>query len=128
VPFIAFALFPFYYMVITSLKNDAELYQPQGGAVPDPDGRDHRHYRYLLAKTEFLTWIKNSPSSACWATSISLAISILAGYSLAGCAPRRGELRHRRVVTYLVRPAPLPAAVPGGALASASPTRSGRSS
>ena len=25
IPFVAFALFPFYYMVITSLKKDAEL-------------------------------------------------------------------------------------------------------
>ena len=32
VPFVFFALFPFYYMVITSLKNDTELYNLK--AVP----------------------------------------------------------------------------------------------
>src|SRR5206468_12331423 len=63
------------------------------------------HYRYLLAKTEFLTWMKNSFIISVIATSVSLVISILAGYSLA-------RLRFRGVnsfgtavfITYLVPP------------------------
>jgi len=105
VPFIAFALFPFYYMVITSLKNDAELYNLKAVPFLIQTGVITDHYRYLLAKTEFLTWIKNSLIISVLATSISLVISILAGYSLA-------RLRFRGVasfgtavfVTYLVPP------------------------
>ena len=42
IPFVFFALFPFYYMVITSLKNDAELYNLKSIPFLDPDRRDHR--------------------------------------------------------------------------------------
>jgi multiple sugar transport system permease protein len=105
VPFVAFALFPFYYMVITSLKTDTELYNLksvpfliQSGAITD-------HYQYLFFKTEFWTWMKNSLLISVVATSVSLIIAIMAGYSLA-------RLRFRGVasfgtavfITYLVPP------------------------
>jgi len=54
IPFICFALFPFYYMVITSLKNDAELYDLKAVPFLIQTGVITDHYRYLLAKTEFL--------------------------------------------------------------------------
>src|SRR5262249_53911763 len=82
-PFVLFAVFPFYYMVITSLKNDAELYNLKSVPFLIQTGVITDHYRYLLAKTEFLTWIKNSLIISVMATSISLIIAILAGYSLA---------------------------------------------
>ena len=103
VPFILFAVFPFYYMVITSLKNDAELYNLKAVPFLIQTGVITDHYRYLLFKTEFLTWMKNSLIISVLATSISLLIAILAGYSLA-------RLRFRGVggfgtavfITYLV--------------------------
>jgi multiple sugar transport system permease protein len=103
VPFILFALFPFYYMVITSLKNDAELYNLKAVPFLIQTGVITDHYRYLLTKTEFLTWMKNSLIISVTATSISLVIAIMAGYSLA-------RLRYRGVggfgtavfITYLV--------------------------
>jgi multiple sugar transport system permease protein len=105
VPFIFFALFPFYFMLITSFKSNAELYNlksipflVQAGVITD-------HYKLLFFKTEFFTWMKNSLIVSVVATSVSLAISILAGYSLA-------RLRYRGVgsfgtavfITYLVPP------------------------
>ena len=104
-PFVAFALFPFYYMVITSLKKDAELYNLQSIPFLIQSGVITDHYRYLLTKTEFLTWMKNSLIISVVATSVSLVIAILAGYSLA-------RLRYRGVasfgtavfITYLVPP------------------------
>jgi multiple sugar transport system permease protein len=82
-PYVFFALFPFYFMVVTSLKSNAELYSlksipfwVQTGVIAD-------HYRYLFFQTEFLTWMKNSLIISVAATAISLIISILAGYSLA---------------------------------------------
>ena len=105
VPFIAFALFPFYFMVITSLKKDAELYDLKAVPFLIKTGVITDHYRYLLFKTEFLTWMKNSLIISVVATSVSLVIAILAGYSLA-------RLRYRGVgafgtavfITYLVPP------------------------
>ena len=105
IPFIAFALFPFYYMVITSLKKDTELYDLKSVPFLIHIGVITDHYRYLFFKTEFLTWVKNSLIISVTATAVSLVIAILAGYSLA-------RLRYRGVgafgtavfITYLVPP------------------------
>ena len=103
--FAIFALIPPIYMVITSLKSDTELYNLKAVPFLIQTGVIGDHYRYLLAKTEFLVWMKNSLIISVLATAISLAISILAGYSLA-------RLRYRGVgafgtavfITYLVPP------------------------
>jgi multiple sugar transport system permease protein len=105
VPFVAFALFPFYYMVITSLKKDAELYNLQSIPFLIQTGVITDHYSYLFFKTEFWTWMKNSLIISVTATTASLLIAIMAGYSLA-------RLRYRGVasfgtavfITYLVPP------------------------
>jgi multiple sugar transport system permease protein len=105
IPFIAFALFPFYYMVITSLKKDAELYSLKSVPFLIQTGVITDHYRYLFFKTDFLIWVKNSLIISVVATAVSLVIAILAGYSLA-------RLRYRGVgafgtavfITYLVPP------------------------
>ena len=105
VPFLAFALFPFYFMLITSLKSNAELYDLKSIPFLVQTGVIADHYQYLFQRTEFLTWMKNSLIISVVATSASLAIAILAGYSLA-------RLRYRGVasfgtavfVTYLVPP------------------------
>lgn len=105
IPYVLFALFPFYYMIITSLKNDAELYDLKAVPFLIQTGVITDHYQYLFFKTEFLTWMKNSLIISVTATSISLVIAIFAGYSLA-------RLRFRGVnsfgtavfITYLVPP------------------------
>jgi multiple sugar transport system permease protein len=105
IPYVFFALFPFYYMVITSLKKDAELYNLQSVPFLIQTGVITDHYHYLFFKTEFWTWMKNSLIISVTATAVSLVIAILAGYSLA-------RLRYRGVgsfgtavfITYLVPP------------------------
>jgi multiple sugar transport system permease protein len=82
-PFIFFALFPFYFMLITSFKSNAELYSLKSVPLWIQKGVIVDHYRYLFFRTEFLIWIKNSLIISVAATSISLVISILAGYSIA---------------------------------------------
>ena len=105
VPFVFFALFPFYYMVITSLKNDAELYDLKAVPFLIQTGVITEHYRYLFFKTEFLTWMKNSLIISVAATSISLVISILAGYSLARLRfPGVSSFGTAVFITYLVPP------------------------
>jgi len=82
-PYVFFVLFPFYFMIVTSFKSNAELYNLksipfwiQSGAIMD-------HYALLFQKTDFVTWMKNSLLVAIVATTVSVFISILAGYSLA---------------------------------------------
>src|SRR5262245_62941301 len=105
VPYVAFALFPFYYMVITSLKNDAELYNLKAVPFLIQTGVITDHYRYLFFKTEFWTWMKNSLIISVTATSISLVIAILAGYSLARLRfPGVSSFGTAVFVTYLVPP------------------------
>jgi multiple sugar transport system permease protein len=104
IPFLLFALFPFYYMVITSLKNDAELYNLKAVPFLIQTGVITDHYRYLLFKTDFLTWMKNSLIISVVATSISLVISLLAGYSLARLRFAGAGSFGTAVFTYLVPP------------------------
>ena len=104
-PYIFFALFPFYFMIVTSLKNDAELYNLKSIPFLVQTGIITDHYRYLLFKTEFLTWMTNSLIISVTATAIALVISILAGYSLARLRfPGVGSFGTAVFITYLVPP------------------------
>jgi len=104
-PFVLFALFPVYFMLITSFKSNAELYSLKSVPLWIQTGVIVDHYHYLFRKTEFLTWIKNSFIISVIATSISLLISILAGYSLARLRFRGvGSFGTAVFITYLVPP------------------------
>jgi len=105
VPYLFFALFPFYFMIITSLKNDNELYNLKAVPFLIQTGVITDHYRYLFFKTEFLTWMMNSLIISVTATAISLVIAILAGYSLARLRfPGVGSFGTAVFITYLVPP------------------------
>jgi multiple sugar transport system permease protein len=105
VPFVFFALFPFYFMLVTSFKSNAELYSLKSIPLWIQQGVIVDHYRYLFGRTEFLTWIKNSLIISVVSTSISLVIAVLAGYSLARLRFRGvGSFGTAVFVTYLVPP------------------------
>ena len=105
VPFVFFALFPFYFMLITSFKSNAELYSLKSIPLWIQNGATLDHYRYLFGRTEFLTWIKNSLIISVASTSISLVIAVLAGYSLARLRFRGvGSFGTAVFITYLVPP------------------------
>src|SRR5262245_58377309 len=92
-------------MLITSFKSNAELYSLKSVPLWIQTGVIVDHYHYLFRKTEFLTWIKNSFIISVIATSISLLISILAGYSLARLRFRGvGSFGTAVFITYLVPP------------------------
>lgn len=112
VPFILFALFPFYFMVITSFKADGELYNLKANPfiiqlspmAPDYSGGPTlEHYQLLLRDTPFLTWLFNSVLVSVLATAISIVIAILAAYSLARLRFRGAPSFGTAVfITYLV--------------------------
>jgi multiple sugar transport system permease protein len=83
VPFLIFALFPFYHMALTSLKTDRELYDRAAVPLLIRQGPTLEHYQKLLWETDFLTWIKNSLLVTALATTLSLVIGTVAAYSLA---------------------------------------------
>ena len=83
VPFLLFALFPFYHMLLTSLKQDKELYNRKAVPLIISEGPTLQHYTKLLWETEFLTWTKNSLLVTFLATGASLVISTVAAYALA---------------------------------------------
>jgi multiple sugar transport system permease protein len=83
VPFLLFALFPFYHMALTSLKTDRELYDRHSVPLLIRQGPTLEHYQKLLWETAFLTWTKNSLVVTGIATTISVIIGTIAAYALA---------------------------------------------
>jgi len=80
--FIVILLFPFYWMLITSIKPDAELYDLDRSplSLQQPT---LIHYKFLFENTRFLLWLKNSALVAVVSTTVSIIIGTLAAYSLA---------------------------------------------
>jgi multiple sugar transport system permease protein len=103
-PFVFFALFPFYFMLVTSFKSNAELYNLK--SVPfTVQAPILEHYTFLFFRTEFFTWMRNSLVVAVVATAVSVMISILAGYSLSRLRFRgAGSFGTAVFITYLVPP------------------------
>lgn len=102
--FLFVTLFPFYWMLVTSFKSPSELLDfsksPLFVITPTLE-----HYRHLFTQTHFGRWALNTTIVAVVATLLSLACSILAGYSLARLRYRGADTIGWAVfVTYLVPP------------------------
>jgi len=79
--FIFVLLFPFYWMVTTSIKPDAELLQRDGNPfwVTNPT---LAHIKKLLFDTQYPEWVWNTMLVSISATFISLFCSVLAAYAI----------------------------------------------
>ena len=82
-PFVIFALFPFYHMTLTSLKQDKELYDRAAVPLWITQGPTLEHYSKLLSESAFLTWTMNSLLVTVLATTLSLVLGTVAAYALA---------------------------------------------
>jgi len=82
-PFIIFAVFPFYHMALTSLKQNRELYDRAAVPLLIRQGATLEHYTRLLWETEFINWTKNSLMVTVLSTVVSLVIGTVAAYALA---------------------------------------------
>src|SRR5215470_1097471 len=80
--FLIFTLFPFYWMAVTSLKPNQELYNRKMMPliVYHPT---LKHYIDLLTETSFLTWTWNTMLVAVISTAISLVFGVMLAYPLA---------------------------------------------
>lgn len=79
--FLCFALFPIYWMVLTSLKPARELFSPRLNYWPLQV--TFEHYRDVLARTAYGAYFLNSLSVAGITSVIVLIIAVLGGYALA---------------------------------------------
>ncbi len=90
-PFLLFALFPFAWMLVTSLKTNAELYDLDRNPFRIQAGITWDHYRYLFERTAFPLWLRNSATVAVAATVASVALAAPAAYALARLRFRGAE-------------------------------------
>jgi len=105
--FLIFVLLPFYWMAITSLKQDRNIFDPEANPFWFNMTPTLSHFWDLINpdKTDFLIWMQNSFMVAGLATLISVSIGIMAGYSLARLRFKGAETIGSSVfITYLVPP------------------------
>jgi len=104
--FILGLLFPFYWMLVTTLKPDGELYRPWNHPLYSPfwtSAPTLDHVKNLLLETLFGIWMWNTMLIALVATLISLFCGVIAGYALARLRFRLAGLLGTAIfVTYLV--------------------------
>jgi len=103
--FVVLAAFPFYWMLITAFKSNADLYDLSN--IPfwfnDPPTLDH--VKYLFEQTEFARWLLNSAIIGVCVVAITLVTALPAGYSLTRMTGRSGEALGIGIfLTYLVPP------------------------
>jgi multiple sugar transport system permease protein len=81
VPILAFVLFPFYWVIVTSFKGNPQISERSSIFWPDPFTTEQ--FRSLIQDTPFLMWLGNSVIVALVSTVISVAFAALAAYALA---------------------------------------------
>ena len=107
--FMAFAGFPFYWMLLTAFKQNRDLYVGAFDSRHVPwiftDPPTLEHVRLLFGQTEFLRWILNTLVVVVAVVVITVAVAVPAGYSLARLTGRWGERLGMGIFfTYLIPP------------------------
>ena len=98
-------VFPFYWMLITTFKQNSDLYSETNNplwfnAPPTLD-----NIQYLLEQTRFLTWMWNSLIIGVGVVIITLVLAVPAGYALARLRlPGAEQMGIAIFATYLVPP------------------------
>src|ERR1700758_1128578 len=89
--FVILTTFPFYWMLITSFKENSDLYNVTNIPFWFNEPPTLEHFRYLFEKTLFTTWLLNSLTIGLVVTAITLVTALPAAYSLARMTGRNGE-------------------------------------
>jgi len=105
--FTLFAIFPFYWMVITSFKQNSDLYVGASNSQHNPfifnQPPTLDHLRTLFGQTLYPTWLFNTLFVGVLVVAITLLLAVPAAYSLARLTGRWGErLSIGIFLTYLV--------------------------
>jgi multiple sugar transport system permease protein len=81
--FAVFFLLPPYYMIVTSLKSNAEVAHMATNPWIIANGVTFEHFQTLLEKTDFLIFFRNTAIVTLCVVAITMVVSVLAAYSLA---------------------------------------------
>jgi multiple sugar transport system permease protein len=77
---LVFLLFPFYWVIVTSLKTQDQIRSLTSPFIPSPFTIDN--YRYMLVDTAFPRWFWNTIQVAVVSTMISVVVASLGAYAL----------------------------------------------
>jgi multiple sugar transport system permease protein len=98
--FSVWTLFPFLWIIATSIKPDRDLYRK---VSLWPQTITDAHYIEVLFETPFLTYFKNSFMVATVTTAIAMVIAVLAAYAMTRLSFRgRTFVARATIVTYLI--------------------------
>ena len=102
-PYVIIAIFPIYWMAITALKQDQDLYRMDQFPLWFHLPPTWKNFTYLFYNTNFGDWIVNTMSIAAWVAVITLLTAVPAGYALARLRiPASENMGIAIFMTYLV--------------------------
>ena len=100
-PLLAFVVFPFHWVVITSFKTNLQIQQYRSIFWPAPWTVEQ--FQTLLFETPYLLWFRNTLIVAVTTTALSVSLAALAGYALARLHFRGASaLTTALLITYLL--------------------------
>src|SRR3989454_5433185 len=107
--FVVFAGFPFYWMLVTTFKQNRDLYVGASDLSHIPwifnDPPTLEHVKLLFGQTDFPRWVLNTLLVVAAVVVITVAVAVPAGYSLARPAGRwGGRMGVGIFFTYLIPP------------------------
>jgi multiple sugar transport system permease protein len=82
-PFLIIAVFPIYWMAITALKQEPDLYRMDNIPFWFNLAPTLKNFETLFYQTNFGAWIVNTMTIAAWVAVITLLTAVPAGYALA---------------------------------------------
>jgi multiple sugar transport system permease protein len=105
-PFAIILAFPFYWMLVTALKTDTDLYNTENVPFRFQDGSPTtRNFEFLFENTQYRTWLENTAIVGGVVVVITLLLAVPAGYALARLSGRWGQSVGVGIfLTYLVPP------------------------
>lgn len=104
-PFAIVLAYPFYLMLITTFKQNSDLYDTENNPLIFNESPTLRNLDFLFTETEYVRWIVNTTIVGAFVVAITLAAAVPAGYALARLSGRWGQsLGVGIFLTYLVPP------------------------
>src|SRR3989442_4786343 len=102
-PYVIIAIFPIYWMALTALKQDPDLYRMDQFPLWFHLPPTWKNFSYLFHSTNYGAWIVNTMVIAAWVAVITLLTAVPAGFPLARVPiPRAQKLRIPGVITHPV--------------------------
>jgi multiple sugar transport system permease protein len=105
-PFAIVLAFPFYWMLVTALKTDADLYNVDSIPYKFSSGSPTtNNFEFLFRDTEYGRWLVNTAIIGIAVVAITLVLAVPAGYALARLSGGVGQMLGIGIfLTYLVPP------------------------